>query len=289
MDNPVGTAPGFWLEKQGSVVVALPGVPLELESMFTKSILPRLNVRRTGEVLITRNLHFAGIGESSLAQRLEDLVVQQTNPTLAVYASGGTVRARLAAKAPSREAALDLIAPLEAEIKKRAGEFFYGVDGQSLEEVVAHMFLELGLTLSLAESCTGGLIAHRLTNIPGSSEFLQRGYVVYTNQAKIDDLGVQPSTLTRCTAYSPEAAREMADGVRRKAQTDFGLAVTGIAGPGGGSEDKPVGLAYIGLASAGHTIVQKHFWKGTREQIKERLACAALQLLLKAISEVKSG
>jgi len=289
VDNPVGTAPGFWLEKQGSVVVALPGVPLELESMFTKSILPRLNVRRTGEVLITRNLHFAGIGESSLAQRLEDLVVQQTNPTLAVYASGGTVRARLAAKAPSREAALDLIAPLEAEIKKRAGEFFYGVDGQSLEEVVAHMFLELGLTLSLAESCTGGLIAHRLTNIPGSSEFLQRGYVVYTNQAKIDDLGVQPSTLTRCTAYSPEVAREMADGVRRKAQTDFGLAVTGIAGPGGGSEDKPVGLAYIGLASAGHTIVQKHFWKGTREQIKERLACAALQLLLKAISEVKSG
>ena len=282
--NPVGTAPGFWLEKQGRIVVALPGVAQELRAMFSETVLPKLRKLSGPEALIIRNLHFSGIGESSLAQLLADLIAEQTNPTLALYASGGTVRVRLAVKAASREQGLALIAPLEEEIKRRAGEYFYGVDKESLEEVVAKAFLERGLTLAVAESCTGGLIAHRLTNIPGSSGFFQRGYVVYTNQAKIEDLGVQPATLAAFTAYSPEVAREMAAGVRSRAGTDYGLAVTGIAGPGGAAPNKPVGLAYIGLACGDNTIVQRHFWKGTREQIKERLACAALQLLWKTIN-----
>ncbi|NLM41311.1 MAG: competence/damage-inducible protein A [Firmicutes bacterium] len=286
--NPVGTAPGFWLEKAGRIVVALPGVARELEAMFRETILPKLRTVAGEEALVIRNLHFAGIGESSLAELLADLVSAQTNPTIALYASGGTVRVRLAAKTAQRAKAWDLIAPLEAEIKRRAGAYFYGVDEQSLEEVVAKGFLERGLTLALAESCTGGLIAHRITNIPGSSDFFLRGYVVYTNQAKIDDLGVRPATLAAFTAYSAEVAREMAEGVRKRAQTDFGLAVTGIAGPGGGTPDKPVGLAYIALASAENTTVQKHFWRGTREQVKERLATAALQLLWRTLSGLQA-
>lgn len=285
--NPVGTAPGFWLEKEGKIAVALPGVPMELRAMFIETVLPKLKKLSSQAVLVTRNLHFTGIGESNLAQLLEDLVAGQTNPTIALYASGGTVRVRLAAKATSQEEGAELISPLEAEIRRRAGDFCFGVDNQSLEEVVAKAFLERGLTLSVAESCTGGLIAHRLTNIPGSSEFFQRGYVVYTERAKIEDLGVRPTTLEKHTVYSPETAQEMAEGVRRRAQTDVGLAVTGIAGPSGGTPDRPVGLAYIALASEENTIVERHFWRGSREQIKDRVAGAALQLLWRTIATKK--
>lgn len=285
--NPIGTAPGFWLEKNGKIVVALPGVPQELEAMFTETVQGKLSLLGSGEMLVTRNLHFSGIGEASLAELLEDLIVNQTNPTLALYASGGTVRARLAAKAPSREAGLELIRPVEEEIKQRARDYFYGVDGQSLEEVVADQLLAKGLTLVLAESCTGGLIAHRLTNIPGSSSFLLRGYVVYTNQAKMEDLGVRAESLERYTAYSEQVAREMAEGARQRAGTELALAVTGIAGPGGGTEELPVGLVYISLAAPGYTTVQRHQWKGTREQIKNRAASAALQLLWKTVGAVE--
>lgn len=282
--NPVGTAPGFWLEKDGRIVVALPGVPLELEAMFAETVLPRLRKLVGAESLAIRNLHFAGIGESRLAELLADLVETQTNPTMALYASGGMVRVRLAAKSTSREAAFGLIAPLEEEIKRRAADYFYGVDGETLESAVAKACLARGVTLASAESCTGGLIAHRLTNIPGSSEFFLRGYVVYTEQAKIEDLGVRPETVAEFSVYSAEVAKEMAEGVRRRSRTDFGLAVTGIAGPGGGTPDKPVGLAYIALASAENTIVQRHFWKGEREQIKDRVASAALRLLWKRLN-----
>lgn len=289
LPNSVGTAPGFWLERDGKIVVALPGVAYELETMFSESVSPRLMQRTSGEVLVTRNLHFAGIGESSLAELLDDLISTQSNPTLALYASGGTVRLRLGAKAPTRMAGLKLIAPLEKEISLRAQDYFYGTDGDLLEEVVAQALLDGGITLALAESCTGGLISHRLTNISGSSGFLERGYVVYSNQAKVEDLGVQPATIQKYGAVSAETAKEMAEGARRKANTDLGLAVTGIAGPTGGSKDKPVGLVYICLASSGHTICEQHFWKGTRAQIKNRTALAALQLLWKTVSGPRSN
>ncbi|NMA99925.1 MAG: competence/damage-inducible protein A [Firmicutes bacterium] len=284
LPNSVGTAPGFWLERNGKVVVALPGVPHELRTMFSESVSPKLMRGGSGEVLVTRNLHFTGIGESSLAELLDDLIHNQTNPTLALYASGGTVRVRLGAKAMSREAGLKLIAPLEEEISRRTKDYLYGIDGERLEEVVAKALLAKGLTLSLAESCTGGLISHRLTNIPGSSGFLERGYVVYSNQAKEEDLGVKKATLEQFGAVSAETAKEMSEGVRQRAGTDFGLAVTGIAGPGGGTSAKPVGLVYISLARAGHTIVQQHLWKGSREVVKNRTAIAALQLLWKTVS-----
>lgn len=282
LTNAVGTAPGFWLEVDDKVLIALPGVPHELRTMFTEQVQPLLVARGSTESLVVRNLQFTGIGESSLEELLEDLLTIQTNPTIALYASKGAVRVRLAAKAPSKESGLELIKPLEQEIRKRTKEYFYGYDGQSLEEVVAEQLLQKGSTLALAESCTGGLIGHRLTNIPGSSGFLQRGYVVYSNRAKVEDLGVKEKTLEQFGAVSAETAREMAEGVRRKAQSDFGLAVTGIAGPGGGTEHKPVGLVYISLASSGDTIVQRHLLRGTRGQIKSRAALAAIHLLWQA-------
>lgn len=282
ISNPVGTAPGFWVEREGKVVVALPGVSQELKAMFSESVLPALMQKGTGEMLVTRNLHFAGIGESNLEEILEDLLREQSNPTLALYASGGTVRVRMAVKAETREAGLALMAPVETEIRRRTKEYLYGVDGQSLEQVVAEILLQKKLTLALAESCTGGLIGHRLTNVSGSSGFLDRGYVVYSNQAKMDELGVKQSTLEEFGAVSEQTAREMAEGARRAAKTDLGLAVTGIAGPTGGTDSKPVGLVYISLASNGDTIVQRHLWKGTREQIKNRAALMALRLLWQA-------
>ena len=280
--NPVGTAPGFCLEKDGKMIIALPGVPQELQAMFSASVAPALKQRNSGQVLVTRNLHFVGIGESSLEELLADLLSEQTNPTLALYASGGTVRVRMAVKADTQEAGLELISPLEQEIRLRTKDYLYGTDGESLEQVVAQILLDRQLKLALAESCTGGLIGHRLTSVPGSSGFLNRGYVVYSNQAKMEDLGVKQTTLNRFGAVSEQTAREMAEGARLRAGADFGLAVTGIAGPGGGTPAKPVGLVYISLASSGDTIVQQHLWKGTREQIKNRTALMALRLLWQA-------
>lgn len=277
--NPVGTAPGFWVEKDGKIVIALPGVSQELQAMFTATVAGVLLTQAPGQALVTRNLHFVGIGESSLEALLDDLISAQTSPTLALYASGGTVRVRLAVKAVSRQAGLEAVAPLEREIRQRAQDYFYGVDGQTLEEAVASKLMDGGVTLALAESCTGGLLGHRLTNVPGSSAFLDRGYVVYSNRAKMEELGVKEATLQQFGAVSAETVQEMAQGARLRSKTDLGLAITGIAGPGGGTPQKPVGLVYISLASSGDTIVQRHLWKGTREQVKDRTALAALQLL----------
>ncbi|MCK9525307.1 MAG: competence/damage-inducible protein A [Limnochordia bacterium] len=277
--NPVGTAPGFSLTKHDKQVIALPGVPQELKAMFMATVAPALTKQSSGQVLVTRNLHFVGIGESSLEEILGDLLQNQTNPTLALYASGGTVRIRLAVKAASQDDGYARMAPVESEIRLRTRDYLYGTDEQSLEAVVAKKLLDQQLTLALAESCTGGLIGHRLTNVPGSSGFLERGFVVYSNRAKVEELGVSEATLNAFGAVSEETAKEMAEGARRKARTDLGLAVTGIAGPGGGTESKPVGLVYISLASAGDTIVQRHLWKGTREQIKHRATLVALRLL----------
>lgn len=264
------------------MVIALPGVSQELKAMFTATVAPLLARKSLGRILVTRNLHFVGVGESRLAEMLADLLREQTNPTLALYASGGIVRVRMAVKARSREEGLAMMAPVEGIIRSRTKDYLFGTDNQSLEEVVAQQLIDKGVTLALAESCTGGLIGHLLTNVPGSSAFLNRGYVVYSNQAKMEDLGVSEATLERYGAVSEECAREMAEGARSRARTDLALAVTGIAGPGGGTDAKPVGLVYISLASAGDTIVQRHLWKGTREQVKNRTALMALRLLWQA-------
>ncbi|HHY10150.1 MAG TPA: competence/damage-inducible protein A [Firmicutes bacterium] len=281
--NTQGTAPGFFLELGAKLIVALPGVPGEMKTMFTESVEPHLKSLAGGQILVSRNLNFAGIGESSLEEKLSDLLAAQANPSLALYASRGAVRLRLTAKAQSEKEGWRLIAPWEKRIRERCAAYLYGTDEETLEQAVGLKLSKAGLTVSLAESCTGGLIGHRLTNIPGSSNYFLRGYVAYSNEAKIDDLKVPRETLAEYGAVSEQTARAMAKGVQSRAASDFGLAVTGIAGPGGASAAKPVGLVYIGLASPGDTIVVRHNFSGSREQIKERAAQTALYCLWRAI------
>lgn len=279
LGNGRGTAPGFLLDMGGKKLIALPGVPGELRDMFTREVEPLLPSLGGGRRLVTRNLNFVGIGESKLEELLGDLLATQTNPTLALYASGGKLRVRITARADSPEGASALIAPIEAQIKERAGEYFYGRDDETLEGVIGKQLTMRGLSLAVAESCTGGLISHTLTNVPGSSAYFERAFVVYSNRAKEDELGVPRELLKRYGAVSAEVAQAMAEGVRRQANTDYGVAVTGIAGPGGGTAEKPVGLVYIALASPGDTIVERHLWRGSREEIKHRTMLAALYLL----------
>lgn len=277
--NSVGTAPGFWLEVGGNIVVALPGVPGELKTMFIDCVEPLLGSKSDGLRLFSKNLNFVGLGESRLEEILQDLLLEQTNPTLALYAVGGKVRLRITAKAPSETKAQSLIEPLVASIHERTRGYLYGFDDQTLEQVIGLQLNHTKQTLATAESCTGGLVSHLITNVPGCSEYFLRGYVVYSNEAKQEDLGVPKDIVDQYGAVSAETARAMAEGVRTKSGSDFGLALTGIAGPSGGSAEKPVGLVYISLATPGDTIVQRHLWRGCREQIKHRSALAALQLL----------
>ncbi|HHT72617.1 MAG TPA: competence/damage-inducible protein A [Firmicutes bacterium] len=279
--NHWGTAPGFILELPGKAIVALPGVPAELEPMFAQTVLPYCRQRFQGDVLVTKNLSFAGIGEAGLEELLKDIILSQTNPTVAPYASQGMVRIRLTARAATEEEGEALIAPVADMIAARTEPYLFSTTGQALEEVIGQQLTARGQSLALAESCTGGLVGHRITNVAGSSRYFLRGYVVYSNAAKVSDLGVQESTLAQYGAVSPQTAQEMAEGVRRAAGADFGLAITGIAGPDGGTPEKPVGLVYIALASPGDTIVEKHHFAGARGQVKERSAQAALTLLWK--------
>lgn len=281
--NQRGTAPGFIVELQGKAIAALPGVPVELEAMFEEVLLPYCRQKFSQDVIVTRNLSFTGIGESSLEELVKDLILKQSNPTVAPYASKGSVRLRITARAASQEQAEALIEPIAQEIMSRTKPYLFSTSGQRLEEVIGELLTLRNETLALAESCTGGLVGDTITNVPGSSSYFLRGYVVYSNEAKMSDLGVQEETLRAYGAVSAETAREMADGVRKRANTDYGVAITGIAGPDGGTAEKPVGLVYISLASRGNTIVERHQFSGSRLQIKQRSAQAALTLLWKEL------
>lgn len=277
--NSWGTAPGILWEMHGKTLICLPGVPRELKGMFEETVLPYLRAHSEGQVLVSRTLHFAGIGESQLEEEIRDILLEQGNPTVAPYASFGMVKLRITAKAPSELQARQLIAPVERQLRKRVGEFVYAVDGELLEEVVGRLLRGRGETVTSAESCTGGLIAHRITDVAGSSDYFERGFVTYSNAAKVQDLGVRSSTLEAFGAVSEECVREMAAGVRRHSDADWGLAVTGIAGPGGGTDEKPVGLVYMAVASAKETVTERHQFQGSRSDIKFRVAQAALNLL----------
>lgn len=284
--NPVGTAAGFIFAWGSKAVIALPGVPSEMTAMAEETVLPYLARRASSEgasVIVSRVLRLAGMGESQAEAEIHDLILSQTNPTIAPLAKSREVHLRVAARAADRATAEAMIAPLEAEIRRRLGDHVYGADGEALEAVLGRMLREAGLTLGVAESCTGGLIGHRLTDIPGSSDFLLGSLVTYSNEAKIALLGVPEETIREHGAVSAETARAMAEGVREACRSDVGLSVTGIAGPTGGSPEKPVGLTYVGIAGAGPTSVEEHRLRGGRGMVKERAAQAALYLLYRTL------
>lgn len=284
LDNPVGTAPGVWLQHEQNLYIAVPGPPPEMREMIDNQVLPRLRqmLKKDG-TLWTRTLRLSGLGESQVADLLGDLLAAQKNPTIALYASPGEVRVRLATKAPDELLAQQIFAPVEQELRKRLGAAVYGVDDETMEVAVGQALLAAGATLAVAESCTGGLIASRLTDVPGASRYFLAGYVTYSNQAKQDLLGVPADLLREHGAVSAECAEAMARGARQRAGADYAAAVTGIAGPGGGTPEKPVGLVYLAVCDARGVEVVRHLWPGSREQFKQRVSQMALDLIRRRI------
>src|ERR671912_1814903 len=278
--NPLGTAMGALLEAEGTLFATLPGVPSEMRGMFEETLQPLIRNRSDGSI-ISRTLWFAGIGESALAEKVQDFL-DAMDPTVAPLAGQGKVRLRITTRAATQEEAEERIAPVEEEILSRLGEYYFGEDDETLESAVGRLLKERGETLALAESCTGGLLAKRLTDIAGSSAFLMEGLGTYSNEAKERLLGVPHELLVEYGAVSEPVAKAMAEGVRKTAGTDYGLSVTGVAGPDGGAEGKPVGLVFVGLSDVEGTVAERldlSAWRRSREAIRERSANRAFDLL----------
>ena len=254
--NDAGTAPGFALEKDGKYIICMPGPPREMKRMFQKSVVPFLQSMIDG-ALYYRQIRFFGIGESMLETQLLDLIDNQTDPTLATYAKEGECSLRIASKRATEEDAEHAVDEMLEKVKERVGHYIYSCDDEELAQVVADRLMEQGLTLSSAESCTGGMFASTMTDIPGISQCFDRGLVTYSNQAKMEELGVSAGTLEKFGAVSEETALEMVEGLKRVSGSDVCISVTGIAGPGGGSEEKPVGLVYIGFSYGDKKICKK--------------------------------
>lgn len=254
--NDAGTAPGFALEKDGKCIICMPGPPREMKRMFQKSVVPFLQSMIDG-ALYYRQIRFFGIGESMLETQLLDLIDNQTDPTLATYAKEGECALRIASKRATEEEAEHAVDEMLEMVKERVGHYIYSCDDEELAQVVADRLMEQGLTLSSAESCTGGMFASTMTDIPGISQCFDRGLVTYSNQAKMEELGVSAGTLEKFGAVSEETALEMVEGLKRVSGSDVCISVTGIAGPGGGSEEKPVGLVYIGFSYGDKKICKK--------------------------------
>jgi nicotinamide-nucleotide amidase len=273
LPNTRGTAPGMEVTTAEQRVLLLPGPPNELLAMFEEQVVPVLG-QAGGSVLVSRWLRLAGIGESRVSERLDDLFSGE-NPTLAPYAGLGEVRLRITARAETTQAARAQIAGLEQRVRERLEGHVYGVDDEDLETVVGRELACRRLTLAVAESCTGGLLGHRLTNVPGSSAYFRLGVVAYANDLKSSCLGVAGGVLERHGAVSAQVALAMAQGVRRLAASDYALGITGIAGPDGGSAEKPVGLVYLALAG-GNEQVWEHRFGGGRQDVKWRATQQAL-------------
>lgn len=254
--NHEGSAPGFALENDGKYVICMPGPPREMTSMFEDSVMPYLQ-SMSEDVIYYRMLRAFGIGESALETKLLDLIDDQTDPTLATYAKEGECSLRIASKRKTEAEAREAVDEMVEKVKERVGEFIYSCDDEELVQVVCRKLMEKGLTLSSAESCTGGKFAAAVTDIPGISAVFQRGLVTYSNQAKMDELGVKAETLEKYGAVSEETAMEMVEGLRRVSGSDVCVSVTGIAGPGGGSDAKPVGLVYIGFVYGDKKLCRK--------------------------------
>lgn len=282
--NARGTAPGCIVEHQNKAVILLPGPPREMSAMLAEAVLPYL-MARSPYTIQSKVLRIFGAGEAQVEEKIMDLIAQQSNPTIAPYAKDGEVTLRITAKADTAAAAGQMIAPVVAEIRRRLGISVYGEGESGLEKVVVDLLTERRLSLATAESCTGGLIANRITNVPGASAVFERGVITYSNEAKVQLLDVSRDSLTEFGAVSSQVAEEMAAGIRRLAGSDFGLGVTGIAGPGGGTPEKPVGLVYIGLSDSSGTIHRQLNLVGSRDRIKNLTALSALDLLRRRLLE----
>ena len=291
--NEWGTAPGMAItgkegsELEGKTAILLPGVPREMRNMFDYRVRPYLR-ERCPYTMVSRNLHIVGMGESAVETVLRGLMDESENPTLAPYAKDGETRLRITAKAKSREEGLKMCDGLIDVIKAtKVGEYIYGIDVDTMENAIIMSLREDGETLAVAESCTGGLISKRITDVPGASDVFLGGAVTYANEAKVKLLGVSEESLEKYGAVSETVAAEMAKGVRAALGADFGISVTGIAGPGGGTEEKPVGTVFVGIDSKYGVKVKRLALSSMRdrEYIRTVSATNALSMIL----ELKRG
>ncbi len=278
VDNPNGTAPGVILKKENKMIILLPGPPKEMIPMFNNSVKSYLQ-SLTDYKLVSKTLRFIGIGESELEEKLIDIINSQSNPTIAPYAKENEVTLRITAKSKDDEKANDLIKSIEDKIKDRVGKYIYGYDDTTLEETVAKLLVKNNMTIAVSESCTGGMVSSKLIDYPGISQSFIEGCVTYSNEAKMNRLGVKKETLDKYGAVSSETAIEMAVGIAKNLNTNIGLSTTGVAGPGGGTDEKPVGLVYIGIYINGDVKVKKCNFSGSRDKIRSRATNEALNLL----------
>ncbi len=293
VENPNGTAPGIIMAENGKHVILMPGPPNELVPMFETSIMPYLSKLQSC-VIFSQTVKICGVGESKLETMIRDLIEKQTNPTIATYAKTGEVHLRVTARAEDEKAARKLVKPMVKELKGRFGSNIYTTDDAvTLEKAVVDLLLANHLTICTVESCTGGLLAARLINVPGVSEVFKAGYITYSNKAKRRLLGVKKNLLLKHGAVSEQVAKEMARGAALVSKADVTVSVTGIAGPGGGTEEKPVGLVYMGCSVCGRVTVKKCQFSGSRGKIRENTVSAALSLMRECIlqyySEVTFG
>ena len=293
VENPGGTAPGIIIKENGKHVVLMPGPPGELIPMFEHSIMPYLAGLQSG-VIYSQTVKICGVGESKAESMVEDLVEAQKNPTIATYAKIGEVHLRVTATAADEKEAKKLVKPVVKELKGRFGNHVYTTDNEvTLEKAVVDLLTANKLTACTVESCTGGMLSARLINVPGVSEVFKSGYVTYSNKSKRRLLGIKKNILMKHGAVSEQIAREMAKSAASLAKTDVSVSTTGIAGPDGGTEEKPVGLVYIACNVCGRVTVRECHFHGGREKIRESTVAAALSLMRECIlqyySEVTFG
>lgn len=280
--NEWGTAPGCAFEAYGKHVLMLPGPPRECNPMWKECAMPYL-YKLAGGCIVSRNIRVFGLGESNMEAILHDMMAESKNPTIAPYAKTSECFARVTAKADTPEACEKLLDPVVEKICGLLGEDVYGVDVDSLEQVVGDGLRARGMTLVVAESCTGGLLSKRITDVPGCSDYYLGGVCSYANEVKMKVLGVQKETLDTVGAVSPEVAEQMAEGVARALGADVGVGITGVAGPGGGTDDKPVGLVYISVWHNGQHFTRKMKAANGRDRIRMQAASTALDLIRRNI------
>ena len=285
LDNDNGTAPGLIMEKDGKRLILLPGPPNEMIPLFNNQVEPYLRKLRPG-FLVTRMVKVCGVGESQVEDMLLDLIDGQSNPTIATYAKTGEVHVRVTASASDEETGDKLIKPVVKEIKKRLGRAVYSVrEEETLEMTLVRLLKKHELTVATAESCTGGLVASRIVNVSGASDVFKEGFVTYSNKAKRKHLDVSKGTLKMYGAVSSQTAREMAIGGAFATDSDVCVSVTGIAGPDGGTEEKPVGLVYMACCFKDKVTVEKYQFKGNRDKVREHAAVRALDLVRRTVLE----
>ncbi|WP_195973055.1 competence/damage-inducible protein A [Clostridium thermobutyricum] len=278
LKNNTGTAPGAIIKKDDKTIIVLPGPPSEMKRMFNESVRPYLE-KLTGYTIVSEVVRIHGVGESKVEELVQDLIDNGKNPTVAPYAKEGEVTLRVTAKAKTKEEGEKLIDPVLTEIKNRLGDSIYNIGEEGLNLTVAKLLVDKKLTIGTSESCTGGLLGAGLIDYPGISSSFLEGAITYSNEAKIKTLGVKEETLEKFGAVSEETAREMAEGIRKRCGADIGVSTTGIAGPDGGTDDKPVGLVYIGLSIGDKTIVTRNVFNGDRNSVRRRACLKAFDMI----------